>query len=95
MKITEKRLSDMHEEKGKEFEKIYYHVGTRVHNQELYNYIKITEKRLSDMHEEKGKEFEKNGNILEAIKLYEKALWVNPNKSHLRAHVESVRDEIS
>ncbi len=56
--------------------------------------MKATENRLSDLYEEKGKEFEEGGNLLEAITLYEKALWLNPDKSHLRAYVESIRNEM-
>ncbi len=85
----------MNEMAWEAYQKILPFVGTKTDNIVLNKYMGEIESKLSDLFQEKGYYAETIGNISDAINLYESAIWLNPMKSHLRVHVESLRGKFN
>ena len=70
---------------------LYVFVGSKPNNEDLNSQLRNTEKNLSNLFEKVGKILETNGKIGEAIELYERSIWLDPTKSHLRMLIEQIR----
>ncbi|MBN1153255.1 MAG: hypothetical protein JXA58_08585 [Dehalococcoidia bacterium] len=66
-------------------------VGTTYQSAETRTLLSLTASDLSERLEESGRHLEAAGQISGAIGLYEKCMWLNPDNSHLRRHIEEIR----
>ncbi|MGB7001847.1 MAG: hypothetical protein WBE22_07535 [Halobacteriota archaeon] len=73
------------------YQAVYPLVGSKIGDEKLNDYLRKTEIKLSGLFEQKGKSIENERKICDAIDLYEKSIWLNPDNSKLRRHIEDIK----
>jgi len=68
-----------------------YAISGNYENNTIKYHLKSTEFNLAVLLEGNGKNFEDDKMISEAIGFYEKAIWLTPDNSKLRKHIEEIR----
>lgn len=73
------------------YNEFYALAGNFYTNNSMNNHLKRTESSLAILLDNNGNKFEGDGMIPESIEFYEKAIWLNPDNSKLRKHIEEIR----
>jgi len=76
------------------FEALYPLDGSQLSDDNLDRYLGQTEAQLSRLLQQEGQRLESAGEVLDAIRVYEKSMWLDPDNSHLRTHIEQIRQGV-